>query len=157
MDDYSLFLPWCSISRITRQLSRDDLNSKHIDMEAELEIGYGAFCERYSSHVQGYRDQKTGICRIEATSITGSHIFDHMHTKWTMKPLESTDASCLVQFHTEFKFKSPLHAQTSQLVFDRVSKSVLRAFQDRARSIYTNKHCYTDSVFSINCCKVGRA
>lgn len=71
-----------------------------------------------------------------------------MTTTWKFSPnlphskLNTKEAqdhpSCWVDFHIQFDFASPLHAQASSVFFDQVSKMMLQAFVDRCQTVYKN-------------------
>eukprot|EP00898_Chlorokybus_atmophyticus_P000630 jgi/Chlat1/1568/Chrsp123S01835 len=123
---YEQYVPWCQRSRVLRKRSPESL-------EAELEVGFKFFVERYVSLVTLKRPEM-----VKATSIE-SNLFHHLINKWEFSPGPRPGTSWLT-FTVDFQFKSQLYAQAANLFFSEVVQRMVRSFEERCDKVYkTNK------------------
>ena len=136
VDSYHLFLPYCLGSRVigpsdSPRAKENRQNASSI-VDAELTIGFSAFRESYVSEVS-MRPNEWVLAHAKP-----SPLFQELHTAWPFRPLPA-DASIPrteVTFTLAFAFSSPFYAAVAGQVFEKLSYSMLEAFQQRARSVY---------------------
>ncbi len=125
IEKYPIFLPWCGASRIVEK------NDEYII--ADLIIQYKAFTEKYRSKVVGYQDNEDYF--ISVSLVEGS--FTHLNNDW--KFYKQEDNNTMVEFCLDFSFKSTLLEKIIGVMFEQSSKTIIAAFQKRAKEIYENK------------------
>lgn len=120
VDEYQSFVPWCQKSVV---------KTKNVDdgyMEAELEVGFQMFVERYVSKIRFDFPH-------EVQARTGdSSLFSHLDSRWKLQP-GPTKKSVWVDFEIDFAFKSALYRQVANVFLDEVVKKMMGAFEDRCR------------------------
>ena len=121
---YDKFVPWCKKSEIVEATVKG--------FEAELTIGFSMFEEKYISDVTLVPGSA-----VKASS-TKTTLLEYLHTEWTVSPT-SDQNSCWVSFKLDFKFKSTLYSQVSDLFFDDIVKKMVQAFDTRCKSLTSNK------------------
>ena len=148
VDQYSSFVPFCAGARRTPRArwgverEREALARGEEYFEADLEIGFKLFNEKYTSAVTCARPEK-----VTATSVS-SGLFRSMTTTWTFSPLDDDDADgddalsglppsdgVVVDFEIDFEVKDPMHAAAVSVVFDDVARSQIQAFEKRCRQL----------------------
>jgi coenzyme Q-binding protein COQ10 len=122
VDDYHEFVPWCRQSKVLCWLNDHQY-------EADLEVGFQLFSEKYTSLVTV---ADPTLVRSEATH---SAIFDHLKFVWQLQPGPVAN-STWVSFSTDFKFKNQLYTHTAGLFFDQVVAKMIVAFDHRCREVY---------------------
>lgn len=121
VQNYSEFVPWCVRSTVLKQEERY--------MEAELEVGFQLFVERYLSRIR--LDPPHSIY----TSTDESTLFSYLNGIWKLEE-GPTPSTCLTHFRVEFAFKSPLYQQVAMVFFEEVVKKMLGAFEQRLQIVY---------------------
>lgn len=121
VDLYEDFVPWCQKSRV---LWRTDEK-----MDAELEIGFKLFVERYTSHVTLKPPS------LIKTTVSQSSLFDFLNNEWHFKPGPTPD-SCHLFFVVDFQFKSPLYRRVANLFFNEVQAQLVGSFEERCQAVY---------------------
>lgn len=142
---YADFVPWCVGSTIlttkqnhARKNSNSSNNKNSIKdtpppsstyLEAELEVGFQMFTERYTSKVT-LQPEHLIISKVEDSSL-----FDHLSNKWEFKP-GPTPSTTSVQFEVDFAFRSPLYRQVAMVFFEEVVQQMVTAFEKRCDELY---------------------
>jgi coenzyme Q-binding protein COQ10 len=124
VESYHKFVPWCIGSSILR--------STPTNLEAELVVGYGMFNEKYISDVELIRPSS-----VIATS-KQTNLLEYLRTKWSFSPCSSNPLHCWVTFEIDFKFKSALYNQVSDMFLQDVINSMVSAFEGRCRKEFCN-------------------
>ncbi|GBG59832.1 hypothetical protein CBR_g66636 [Chara braunii] len=122
VDLYEDFVPWCQSSKVLWRKGEGEF-------EAELEIGFKLFTERYVSHVTIRRPT------LVKTVVSQSNLFVYLDNVWEFRP-GPTPSSCLVNFSVDFQFRSPLHRTVANLFFEEVAEKLVSSFEDRCREVY---------------------
>ena len=123
---YPEFLPWCAAARIRSRTPKDGGAE---EMLADLVISFKVFRERFGSRVILFPEDR----RIETEYLDGP--FKHMISSWD---IEEHEDGCLVDFHVDFEFKSKLLQGIIGVVFNEAMQRIVRAFEDRAATLYDN-------------------
>ena len=145
VDSYAAFVPFCAGARRTprerwgREREREALARGEEYFEADLEIGFKLFNEKYTSAVTCARPE-----RVTATSVS-SGLFRSMTTTWKFSPLDDDEdedpvtglpaEGVIVDFEIDFEVKDPMHAAAVSVVFDDVARSQIQAFEKRCRQL----------------------
>ena len=123
--DYQAFVPYIQKSTV---LSEVGVNPKTY-MEAEVEVGFQVFLERYISKIHmDFPDQVV-------TRTDDSTLFSHLHSCWKLHP-GPTPQSVWVDFEVDFAFKSALYSQVATIFLEEVVKKMMGAFEQRCRDVY---------------------
>merc|ERR1711965_289341 len=101
VNDYKLFVPWCNDSRV---LIKYDANT----FDAELNVGFEMFTEKYISNVILHNNNDNTTSKIEILS-KDTAILEHLSSVWAFTPMKDDDSMCIVDFDVSFKFKSSLY------------------------------------------------
>lgn len=122
VEHYSKFVPWCQRSSVM-------LRRPPGYLEAELEVGFQMFVERYTSKV-------TLHCPTAVHSrVDDSTLFSHLTNKWEFR-LGPTPHTTWLTFEVDFAFKSPLYRQVASIFFEEVVQRMMGAFEGRCAQIY---------------------
>ncbi|CAM6103182.1 unnamed protein product [Calypogeia fissa] len=122
VDLYEDFLPWCQKSSVIWCKDNEAL-------EAELEIGFKCFAERYISHVELKKPH------LIKTSVSQSSLFHHLTNVWEFKP-GPTPHSTNLHFLVDFQFRSPLYRKVANMFFNEVVQQLVGSFESRCRTVY---------------------
>lgn len=124
IDNYKTFLPYCRQSKV--------VTTSETGCSAELEISFGLVTECYTSNVSWKRRQ------VVTAVATDTKLFEELTNKWTFIPGPSRNGrpSTYVDIYVGFEFKNPVYALMARAVFDKVTQEMIRAFEERAGSIY---------------------
>lgn len=117
---YQEFVPWCKGSRVLQESDKS--------MKAELEVGFQLLAEKYISNVT--LNKPTSVI---ATS-TQTSLFESLKSEWKFTPSSDPNATW-VTFNVEFKFKSALYNELSELFLTEVVKNMVRAFEQRCKEV----------------------
>lgn len=130
VDRYDEFVPFCARSRVVRRH-----NDAHF--EAELEIGFRLFNEKYLSNVTLVEDESVTAEAItgDSSSGSGSGLFERLVSTWRFKSGAHPD-ECVVKFDIDFRVGSVIHAQAVGLFFEEVSRMQINAFEERCDRLY---------------------
>lgn len=124
IEKYPQFLPWCKLAKITKII--DDNN-----LEADLLISFKGFMEKYSSKVI---HQKISQDEYEIEVIETKGPFKYLVNKWHFKDLGQNQ--CQVNFFIDFKFNSIILEKMIGLVFEKATRKMMSAFEERALQLY---------------------
>lgn len=120
---YPKFLPWCAAARVRSVTPQGEAQV----MEADLVISFKVFRERFGSRVTLWPEQK----KIDTEYIDGP--FRHMKSNWAFRDV---DGGCEVSFFVDFEFKNAVLQGIIGLVFNEAMQRIVRAFEDRARTLH---------------------
>ncbi|CAG8655530.1 14125_t:CDS:2 [Funneliformis caledonium] len=126
IDEYHLFIPYCTNSEVLKSHSVDKRTKI---LTAALGVGFKGFSETYLSEV---------TCERPRFAVASSDaLFSHLISVWQFAPHnELPSTHCYLDFHLEFEFTSPLHAQVANVFFDQVSALMIDAFEERCNQVY---------------------
>ncbi|KFM28739.1 Coenzyme Q-binding protein COQ10-like protein B, mitochondrial [Auxenochlorella protothecoides] len=103
VEHYHEFVPWCVRSVITARRPPNYL-------EAELEVGFQMFTERYISRVTLHPGQAI------SSSVGDSTLFRYLNNEWRFAPGPHPGSSRL-DFSVDFAFKSALYRHLANVFF----------------------------------------
>ena len=122
---YPQFLPWCAAARVRSLTPQADASTL---MEADLVISFKVFRERFGSRVILWPETH----RIDTEYLDGP--FRHMRSNWAFADV--AEGGCDVSFFVDFEFRNAVLQGIIGLVFNEAMQRIVRAFEDRARSLY---------------------
>jgi len=162
VDCYRYFLPFCHASKVlnaSRPNWRSNPGAGPVELEAQLRVGFLGLEESYISRVSCIPYES-----VEARAATSTPLFKSLITSWRFQPASSTSphpstspehtltphdgisankaddlseiAPTLLTFDIVFAFANPLHANVSSAFFGRVSRMMVRAFEERCIDVY---------------------
>ena len=123
VEHYKDFVPWCQNSTVVFQ----QIDNTYV--EAELEVGFQIFVEKYLSKVKLQRPT------MISSHVGESTLFSHLNSSWKFQP-GPTPESVWMTFHVDFAFKSPLYRHVASLFFEEVVEKMMGAFEGRCRKLY---------------------
>lgn len=152
VDSYASFVPFCASAAVTPRETwevareRDAMTRGEEYFEADLEIGFKMFSERYTSAVTCARPE-----RVTARSVS-SGLFKSMTTTWRFQNLSDAASEegegeeddglglpasdgVVVDFEIDFEVNDPVHAAAVSVVFKDVASAQISAFEKRVRSL----------------------
>ena len=152
VDSYASFVPFCASAAVTPRETwevareRDATTRGEEYFEADLEIGFKVFSERYTSAVTCARPE-----RVTARSVS-SGLFKSMTTTWRFQNLSDAASEegeeeeddglglpasdgVVVDFEIDFEVNDPVHAAAVSVVFKDVASAQISAFEKRVRSL----------------------
>ena len=127
VDRYPEFLPWNSAARIRARKLQPDGSEV---IAADLVISFKVFRERFGSRVTLWPTD----LKIDTDYLDGP--FRYLHSGWAFRDLEEGGSE--VDFFVDFEFKSAILAKLIGVVFDEAMGRIVRAFEARARQLYTS-------------------
>ncbi|MEQ8585892.1 MAG: type II toxin-antitoxin system RatA family toxin [Thalassobaculaceae bacterium] len=119
VETYPQFLPWCVGARIKKR--------EGSVFFADLMIGYKMVRERFTSRVELHPDDR----RIDVTYTDGP--FRYLNNHWVFR---EDGEGCLIDFYVDFEFKNLMLQRIMGLFFNEAVRRMVRAFEDRAKSLY---------------------
>ena len=122
---YPEFIPWISAARIRSVVPHVDGTQK---MEADLVVSFKVFREKFGSRV--LLDEPN--LRLNIEYLDGP--FKHMRSTWEFADLEG---GCEVSFFVDFEFRNAVLQKVIGVVFHEAMQRIVRAFEDRAKVLYT--------------------
>ena len=169
---YADFVPWCVRSTVLEKAEEEEEGEgeegpappptfvgppAEMRLEAELEVGFRAFSERYTSVVilrpGGLATELAGggsstavpvaaaAAAAAATPATitstvrGSTLFHHLDCSWAFSPGPAPGTAWLT-FGIAFEFKSPLYRAVAAAFFDEVVRRMVAAFEGRCGAVH---------------------
>lgn len=127
VEKYPEFLPWCSAARIHKV-------EKNIII-AELAINFKSFDSKYTSKIEFFiPEDKDAFHSIKVDLMEGP--FKYLYNNWQFKR-DLQKQITEVSFEIEFEFNSKILQKLMGLVFERALITMMNAFNDRAKIIYS--------------------
>ncbi|KAF9534893.1 dehydrase and lipid transport-domain-containing protein [Crepidotus variabilis] len=140
---YPKFIPFCTGSRIDASALTRAMKSKTVT-EAELTVGFMSFQESYISTVTCVPFKS-----VQAVASSSTPLFTNLSTIWKFQSNSSTrllsklsdtpddpPGPTLVSYDLTYEFANPLHAAASATFFSQVAGMMIKAFEDRCRTVY---------------------
>ncbi|CAI5444866.1 unnamed protein product [Caenorhabditis angaria] len=122
--EYHHFVPWCRSSNVTHEHDNSQI--------ATLEIGFPPLLEKYTSRVIYIKPSV-----VHSVVIENDNLFKTLDTTFRFgKGKEGIERSCTLHYDLVFEFESAFHSRIAHLFFDRVVKTMVSAFLDRAEKKY---------------------
>ena len=115
-----------------RVLRRTDLPDGREELLAEMQIGYKAIRERFTSRVTLDRAGS----QILVEYVDGP--FRRMENRWSFKPL-GDGAESSVEFAIDYEFRSRTFGMLMGSVFDAAFRRFAEAFERRANQLYATR------------------
>ena len=119
IENYPLFLPWCSASTV---LHRDDKV-----IEASLDIVWSGIHKSFGTRNHLYAHE-----RIEITLLHGP--FRHLNGRW--KFTKDVQGGCKVDLELEFDLAGSFFDRLFQPIFNHIANSLVDLFCQRAVEVY---------------------
>lgn len=116
---YPAFLPWVAAVRV-----RSDSPT---EMIADLVVGFRALKETFTSRVHKRRPEEIEIDYIEGP-------LKYLHNNWKFEP--NGKQGTVVDFCVDFAFRSRLFETIAGQMFDRATRRMIGAFEERAAALY---------------------
>ncbi len=120
---YPEFLPWCAGARVYNHVGDRQF-------DADLIIGFKMFRERYTSRVVNNSPEGVMVDYLRGP-------LKKLYNHWHFKAL--SEATCEVDFHVDFEFKSRTLNKMIGPMFTKASRKMVAAFEDRAIELYGPK------------------
>ena len=122
---YPQFLPLCTALRVRRRETREDGVEA---MLAEMEVGYKAIRERFTTRVT--LDAARGEILVEY--VDGP--FRHLRNRWRFRDIAERRSE--VEFFIDYEFRSRTLGALMGAVFDDAFRKFADAFEARADKVY---------------------
>ncbi|KAI2641832.1 hypothetical protein GGS26DRAFT_20996 [Hypomontagnella submonticulosa] len=165
VDSYARFLPYCTVSRVTRWTTTPDANQRRWPTRADLTAGWGGLTETYTSRllcvpalgiveaVSGDAVSEIPAAELRAHGLVaegpdarsdsdGGGVFKSLVTRWTVRPAERATRDDRfqhewsdVRLSIKYQFANPLYMAVSSAVADKVAPVMVEAFVEQARRI----------------------
>jgi coenzyme Q-binding protein COQ10 len=125
IESYPRFVPLCRALRVRRR----DENDGRLTLIADMEVGYKAICETFTSRV---------TCERSGSKILVEYIdgpFKYLENRWAFHDCEDGRA-CLVDFQIAYEFRSRALGLIMGRMFDAAFRKFVEAFENRADIVY---------------------
>lgn len=123
IEQYPAFLPWCGGASIVRCSPEE--------IEATIKISKGLFSQSFTT-----LNRLTINEKIDMRLVNGP--FKSLEGYW--KFTELSPQSCEISLHLSFEFINQMMSLTLGPAFHHIASSMVEAFTQRARQIYTASH-----------------
>jgi coenzyme Q-binding protein COQ10 len=123
IERYPEFVPLCEGLRV-KENSRV---SGHDVLLAEMDVGYGALRETFSTRVK----LDAAMLRVTVEYLDGP--FKYLDNRWSFEP---TASGCDVDFYISYELKSLMLQLMVGAVFERAFRRFTEAFEQRAQQVY---------------------
>ncbi|SCY57595.1 type II toxin-antitoxin system RatA family toxin [Paracoccus tibetensis] len=130
IESYPQFLPWNSAARIR---TRRETPEGAEEVAADLVISFKVFRERFGSRVLLWPEDEDGLLRIDTEYLDGP--FKYMRSGWTFR--DRPEGGCHVDFFVDFEFRNAILQRLIGVVFTEAMRRIVRAFEERARTLYS--------------------
>ena len=126
VEEYPLFLPWCTACRINRHES----DTVFI---ADLAMGFKMVREKFTSRLTLDPGKAVKVEHLDGP-------FRHLVNTWTFKPAVTSSGSPAteLEFYIEFEFRSKLLQSIIGVVFEEAVRRMVAAFEARAAVLYAS-------------------
>lgn len=124
VEEYPSFVPLCTALRVRR---RTETPAGEV-IVADMEVGYGAIRERFTSKV---------TCDPAARAINVAYVdgpFRKLVNEWRFR--DDPDGGSTVEFFIDYEFRSRTLALLMVAVFERAFRQFADAFERRAEIVY---------------------
>lgn len=121
IESYPEFLPWCK--QATVHYKQAD------ELKASLVLAKGPLQRSLTTLNRMQPNQ-----RIDMNYVDGP--FKHCRGCWQFLP--KADGQCQIDFHLEYEFNNKLAAFSLEPVFKPIASTLVDAFYERAKAIYTS-------------------
>jgi coenzyme Q-binding protein COQ10 len=125
VEAYPKFVPLCQALTVQR---RETLPDGRFVLVAQMEVGYKAIRERFTSRVTC----DPGSLEILVEYIDGP--FRHLENRWHF--VEQAERSCKVEFDIAYEFKNRAFAVLLGSMFETAFRKFAAAFESRADLVY---------------------
>jgi coenzyme Q-binding protein COQ10 len=125
VESYPQFVPLCQSLRVRRRFA--GLSGAEVVI-AEMEVGYKAIRERFTSRVTLDRNAR----RIDVEYIDGP--FSHLENMWKFG--DAGSGKCRVEFYIAYEFRSRALATLMGAMFDAAFRKFSSAFETRADEVF---------------------
>ena len=118
---YPDFLPWCDHASVLE--THDD------GVTAEIGLSFGGIHQSFTTrntHVPG--------SQVVLRLVKGP--FSKLDGEWSFKPVGDDGQACRVELALSYGFKSTALSALVGPVFDRIARSLIDAFVERAQAVY---------------------
>lgn len=116
---YPEFLPWCKTTNI--------YNKSNDAFYSDMEIGFKLINEKFTSKVTLVEEYK-----VFSEAISGP--FKKMNNIWEIISISGNE--CEINLTIEFEFKSFILQNIIGKLFEKASKKMITAFEERANELY---------------------
>jgi coenzyme Q-binding protein COQ10 len=133
VESYPKFVPLCEAMRIRK---RNKIGEGIEVIVAEMEVGFKAICERFTSRV---------TCNANKREILVEYIdgpFKRLENRWTFHdepPAEDGSPRSVVEFYIHYEFKSRALGLVMGAMFDSAFHKYADAFVRRAGEVYRRR------------------
>ena len=125
VESYPQFVPLCQSLRVRRRFA----GAEGADVVvAEMEVGYKAIRERFTSRVTLDRADR----RINVEYVDGP--FSHLENVWRFG--DAGNGKCRVEFYIAYEFRNRMLAALMGSMFDAALRKFASAFETRADQIF---------------------
>ena len=121
IEEYPLFLPWCTRTEVTKELDN-------------IQIGKIFISKSFISWNFSTRNITEKNKSITLSLIDGP--FDDLYGKWSFKKIDENNT--LVSLEINYKFKSSLIELSIEPIFTSIMNSILDSFVDQAFKVKYN-------------------
>ncbi|MCI4678407.1 SRPBCC family protein [Rhodoblastus acidophilus] len=125
VEAYPQFVPLCQALRVKRRFSGADGAEVVL---AEMEVGYKAIRERFTSRVTLNRAAR----RIDVEYVDGP--FSHLENIWRF--VDADEGKCRIEFYIAYEFRSRMLAALMGSMFDAAFRKFAFAFETRADEVF---------------------
>jgi coenzyme Q-binding protein COQ10 len=119
VEKYPEFLPWCKSTNI--------YNKSNDIFYSDMEIGFKLIKETFTSKVT-----LAELNKVSSEAVSGP--FKKMNNIWEIEYI--TDKECELNLTIEFEFKSFILQNIIGKLFEKASKKMITAFEERAKQLY---------------------
>jgi coenzyme Q-binding protein COQ10 len=133
VESYPKFVPLCEAMKVRR---RTEPTPGVVELVADMQVGFKAICERYSSKV---------ICNSNTLEVKVDYIdgpFRKLDNRWTFReeaPGPDGRPRSVIEFFIAYEFKSMALGLLMGAMFDRAFQKYADAFVQRADAIYRRR------------------